>query len=75
VSAAKFALGQEKSPVERFQAKHRFAAKMLQVASNTGTSLDFAQSPWYLCLMTTSVCTVNRKHMSRFGWAMEGVVR
>jgi hypothetical protein len=42
----------------------------------TPSTLDFAQSPWYLRLMTGSVRIVNRKHMAaRFGWAVEGVVR
>jgi hypothetical protein len=40
----------------------------------TPSTLDFAQSPWYLRLMTRSVRIVNRKH-ARFGWAVEGVVR
>jgi hypothetical protein len=30
---------------------------------------------WYLRLMIRLVRIVNRKHMTRFGWAVEGVVR
>jgi hypothetical protein len=42
----------------------------------TPSTLDFAQSPWYLRLMIRSVRIVNRKHMvARFGWAVEGVAR
>jgi hypothetical protein len=44
------------------------------VPEATPSTLDFAQSPWYLRLMTRSVRIVNRKH-ARFGWAVEGVVR
>jgi hypothetical protein len=30
---------------------------------------------WYLRLMIRSLRNVNRKNMTRFGWAVEGVVR
>ncbi len=47
----------------------------LQDANDAGTSLDFARLLWYWRLMNRSVRIVNRKHMTRFGWAVEGVVR
>jgi hypothetical protein len=47
----------------------------LQDATDLRTSLDFVRSPWYWCLMNTSVRKVNFKHMTRFGWAVEGVAR
>ena len=51
------------------------AGARLQDASDLRTSLDFARSPWYLHLMNRSVRIANRKHMTRFGWAVEGVAR
>jgi hypothetical protein len=46
-----------------------------QDATDIHTSLDFARSLWYSRLMTKSVRNVNFMHMTRFGWAVEGVVR
>jgi hypothetical protein len=37
--------------------------------------LDLARLPWYRRLMNTCVRNSNRKHMTRFGWAVGGVVR
>jgi hypothetical protein len=45
-----------------------------KIQKRTPSTLDFAQSPWYLRLMTRSVRIVNRKY-ARFGWAVEGIVR
>ncbi|WP_283805935.1 hypothetical protein [Bradyrhizobium japonicum] len=42
---------------------------------NIRTSLDFALFPWYSRCMIKSSRTFNRNHMTRFGWAVEGVVR
>jgi hypothetical protein len=39
------------------------------------TFLDFARLPWYSPLMNRAVRNANRKHMTRFGWAVEGVAR
>jgi hypothetical protein len=47
----------------------------LQDANDLRTSLDFARFLWYRDLMNRSVRIVNRKHMTRFGWAVEGVAR
>lgn len=47
----------------------------LQAATNIRTSLDFARLPWYTRLMIKSVRKINCNHMTRFGWAVEGVVR
>jgi hypothetical protein len=37
--------------------------------------LDLARLLWYWGLMNRSVRIVNCKHMTRFGWAVEGVAR
>jgi hypothetical protein len=47
----------------------------LQDAVAFRTSLDFARSMWYLDVMMKSVRIDNRKLMTHFGWAVEGVVR
>jgi hypothetical protein len=47
----------------------------LEDASNAGTSLDLARCPWYSYFMIQSVRIANRKHVTRFGWAVKGVVR
>jgi len=47
----------------------------LQDAIDFRTSLDFARLLWYWRLMNRSVRIVNFKHMTRFGWAVEGVAR
>lgn len=46
-----------------------------QGATNIRTSLDFARLPWYWRLMTKSMRKVTFNHMTRFGWAVGGVVR
>ena len=51
------------------------AAEFTFSATYTGTSLDFVRSPWYLGMMIIAVRNVNRKHMTRSRWAVEGVVR
>jgi hypothetical protein len=53
----------------------RFPLSSPAIASDTGTSLDFARSLWYLYLMIRLVRILDCKHMTRFGWAVEGVVR
>ena len=47
----------------------------LQGAANLRTSLDFVQLPCYESLMIKSSRKVNFSHMTRFGWAVEGVAR
>lgn len=47
----------------------------LQDATDFRTSLDFARLPCYCSLMIKRSRIVNRNHMTRFGWAVEGVVR
>ena len=47
----------------------------LKDVGSPSTSLDFARLPCYSQLMTKCSRTVNRNHMTRFGWAVEGVVR
>jgi hypothetical protein len=47
----------------------------LQDAADLRTSLDFARLPWYWHRMSKSVRNVNFSHMTRFGWAVEGVAR
>jgi hypothetical protein len=44
-------------------------------ARSLRTSLDFARLPCYQNLMIKCSRTVNRNHTTRFGWAVEGVVR
>jgi hypothetical protein len=39
------------------------------------TILDFTRLLCYLPLMNRAVRNANRKHMTRFGWAVEGVAR
>lgn len=53
----------------------RVGRARLRDASGNGTSLDVARLLWYLRLMIRLVRIVNRKHMTRFGWAVEGVAR
>jgi hypothetical protein len=47
----------------------------LQDAAARRTTLEFARLPWYSQPMNTSVRRANCKHMTRFGWAVEGVAR
>jgi hypothetical protein len=47
----------------------------LEAATGIATSLDFARLPWYSHHMIKSVRYVNLSHMTRFGWAVEGVAR
>jgi hypothetical protein len=47
----------------------------LQDAADRRTSLDFAGLPWYEPHMIKCTRNVNFSHMTRFGWAVEGVVR
>lgn len=60
---------------EAIKKARRNCLARLEDASNAGVSLDLARCPWYLRLMIRSVRIVNRKHMTRFGWAVEGVAR
>lgn len=46
-----------------------------QDATDLNTALDFARLLWYLPLMTKSVRNLNCIHMTRIGWAVEGVAR
>ena len=41
----------------------------------TDIPLDVAQMPWYLYVMSKLACIINFNHMTRFGWAVEGVAR
>ncbi len=47
----------------------------LKDVSSLSTSLDFARFPWYLQHMIKRSRIVNRNHMTRFSWAVGGVVR
>jgi hypothetical protein len=53
----------------------RQAGARPQGATDIGTSLDFARLACYTRCMIKCSRTVNRNHMTRFGWAVEGVVR
>ena len=46
-----------------------------QGAAGLRTSLDFARPSWYQPPMIKCSRKVNFNHMTRFGWAVEGVVR
>jgi hypothetical protein len=46
-----------------------------RVQPHTEATLDFSCLKRYSSQMIKSARIVNRKHMSRFGWAVEGVVR
>jgi hypothetical protein len=46
-----------------------------QDATDIHASLDFARLLWYSRLMIKSVRNINSMHMTRFGWAVEGVAR
>ena len=53
-----------------------FAGGASQVGSADLLAIvDFARLLWYLQFMNRSVRNSNRKHMTRFGWAVEGVAR
>jgi hypothetical protein len=47
----------------------------LQDAADLRAILDPARLLWYWQLMNRSVRNANRKHMTRFGRAVKGVVR
>ena len=47
----------------------------IQDADKIYTTLDAARVPWYLDSMIKSARFLNCKHMTRFGWAVEGVAR
>jgi hypothetical protein len=47
----------------------------LEGAADLRWFLDLARLLWYSRRMNTSVRNSNRKHMTRFGWAVGGVVR
>jgi len=47
----------------------------LQDATDIRASLDYARLPWYEPPMIKCSRNVNRNHMTRFGWAVGGVVR
>jgi hypothetical protein len=47
----------------------------LKDVGSLSTSLDFARFPWYSQHMIKRSRTVNRNHMTRFSWAVGGVVR
>ena len=65
------------------RARHRISWRRIRSAearSPSGCSrlshiLDCARSVWYLDMMIKSVRIDNRKLMTHFGWAVEGVVR
>lgn len=50
-------------------------ATRLQDVTGFLTSLDFRRSSWYQHVMNKSVRNFNSIHMTRFGWAVEGVAR
>jgi uncharacterized protein YjiS (DUF1127 family) len=47
----------------------------MEDAADRRTILDFTRLLCYRTLMNTSVRNVTRKHMTRFGRAVKGVVR
>jgi hypothetical protein len=51
------------------------SAARLQDAVDRCASVDFARLPCYERRMNMFVRNVNRKHMTRFGWDVEGVAR